>query len=44
MFFLNGFEGAFDEFTEFVREDGEGLDNDVNVSCGEKSIDDDIFW
>ena len=43
MFFLNGFEGALDEFTKSFRKDGEGFDDDVNVSCGEKSIDDNVF-
>ncbi len=43
VFFFDGFESAFDEFAELFRENGEGLNNDANVSCGEKTIDDDVF-
>lgn len=43
VFFLDGFESAFDEFTELFRENGEGLNNDANVGCGEETIDDDVF-
>jgi hypothetical protein len=43
IFFFDGLKGALDKFTELFRENGEGLNDDANVSCGEETIDDDVF-